>query len=77
MGNLVLLRDCFFYYKKGKFDIIVLIINGLVPYEKTKPLPFDHMKEAIYLFKAIQIKETPELVEKYCKILNGIRTSLQ
>ena len=60
----------------AKKDIV--IINGLCEHKEEPPStdPKGDLKEVIYLYNALQIKQTPEIKEKFCKLLNGIRAQL-
>lgn len=76
--HLSLLRDALFYYRKGKKYPVVLIINKLCPFERKEPSKDVErdINEAIYLFMALQVKETDELRQKMFDLLNGVRGSL-
>ena len=73
-----LLNDALFYFRNGKYKPLLLIINGLCPYQETEPSkdPESDIKEAIYLHSALEIKDTPEIRAKFCNLLNGVRAEL-
>lgn len=76
--GLSLLRDSLHYLKREQYKPIMLIINGLCEHKEEPPStdPKGDLKEVIYLYNALQIKQTPEIKEKFCKLLNGIRAQL-